>query len=460
MKNIKKIIIMLLVMAFAIILVACEDEEITELDTRYTDGQKMDFSFSGKEFVTNGIGEVTLNHVVDGDTMSVFTSGVTGSISIRFLGINTPESTGSIEAWGKAASTYAKGILNKAKSIVLEAEGERKDSNGTRWLAWVWYIPEDGTEYRLFNLEEVEMAYTKYVQKVDSKYHNVMKQANDKTKPTGLRVWGEQDPNFSYSTEVIETTLLNIWFNNDVYQDAQFFKVKVRLVRTVGNNMFLEDAEEESIEINNGSESITGKGSFYAFSGYAYEYYRSYEIGDVFTIECQVQWAGDYGNQLTGLRKPSKKDKELSGEPILETIDANDIEYELLSIKDLNDEYVTVPVSQLAYCCGQVVTVQNLKCINIYDKSTDTTNYYTVTFENENGVKIDAYFNNSTTITDWQVYKILTIGSYYNVTGGISFYQYANGYYQIVMGDAPRYSGGILNDKDIFRANEIVLIEK
>ena len=153
------------------------------LGTYITTTQKMDFSFSGKEFKKDGIGEVELNRVVDGDTISVKSGGDYEAITIRFLGIDTPESTGQIEPWGKASSAYAKEVLYSAYSIVLEAEGdERMDSNGKRWLAWVWYKPTADSEYRLFNLEEVELAYAKYSQKVSSKYHTVMKEANDTAK--------------------------------------------------------------------------------------------------------------------------------------------------------------------------------------------------------------------------------------------------------------------------------------
>ena len=91
---------------------------------------KVDFNYTGKNFERDGVGEVRLNRVVDGDTISVY-SGSYQAITIRFLGIDTPESTGAIQAWGKASSAYAKEILYAAHSILLEAEGEeRMDSNG------------------------------------------------------------------------------------------------------------------------------------------------------------------------------------------------------------------------------------------------------------------------------------------------------------------------------------------
>ena len=61
---------------------------------------------------------------IDGDTShfevsaSVDPSGV---IKARYLAVDTPESTGQIEEWGKAASRFTKEKLSTATSIILES---------------------------------------------------------------------------------------------------------------------------------------------------------------------------------------------------------------------------------------------------------------------------------------------------------------------------------------------------
>ena len=66
--------------------------------------------------------EATVKTYVDGDTThfnvpsSVIDSGL---LKARYLAINTPESTGQIEPWGKKASNYTKETLMKATSIIL-----------------------------------------------------------------------------------------------------------------------------------------------------------------------------------------------------------------------------------------------------------------------------------------------------------------------------------------------------
>lgn len=423
-----------------------------------TKNVKMDFSFSGKEFKADGVGEVRLNRVVDGDTISVYSGSDYQPITIRFLGIDTPESTGTIEPWGKAASAYAKDVLYNAYSIVLEFEGDneaRMDSGGKRWLAWVWYKATADSEYRLFNLEEVELGYANYSQKVTSKYHSVLKETSENIKAAVKRVGGEKDPNFNYSKEIIETTLLDLWYNHDKFQSGTYFYVTVRLVRTVGNNMYLEDAEEQTLELDTG-EIISGKGSFYAFYGYSAPYYRYYKIGDVFKMRCQLEWDSDYGSQLTGVSKTTTAKEEDNEIPEIKIIDANDLKTEKGYIKNELGELVEANVSGLSEYFCQVITVTNLTCKSVKLKGEGDSQYYTAVMTNDSGVTFNVYFSNNL-ISKWNAYEVLQVGKKYSITGGIAYSNYAsdNGYYQIVVGDAPRYNLGVLEELDIQRVNDI-----
>ena len=51
------------------------DVKAVYLGTPISSQYKMDFSYSGKEFKKDGVGEVELNRVVDGDTISVRSGG-------------------------------------------------------------------------------------------------------------------------------------------------------------------------------------------------------------------------------------------------------------------------------------------------------------------------------------------------------------------------------------------------
>ncbi len=102
--------------------------------------------------------EVTVHAYIDGDTThfnvpdSVIPGGV---LKARYLGINTPESTGKIEPWGKSASEYTKNALKNATSIIVESDNNKwnADSTGGRYLVWVWYKPEGSDSYRNLNIE-------------------------------------------------------------------------------------------------------------------------------------------------------------------------------------------------------------------------------------------------------------------------------------------------------------------
>jgi len=433
MKFLKKPIKLLSLILISILIVGCEPNnggnEKTEpipLDTRYTDELDLDVSPIGKDFIEDGIGIVEL-----------YTGNK--SITIRFLGIDTPESTGRVEAWGKPASEFVREKLENAVSIVLEADGERIDSTGNRYLAWVWYKPSDSQKYRLLNLEEVELAYTRYMVDKSYKYHNIFWDAGEKAALSQKRIYGEKDPNFNYSKETIETSILYILNNHDEFQTGTKFLITVKLVRTVGNNMFLEDAYEVSYDDD--GKIVSGKGHIYAFYGYTDPYYRKYKIGDIFTLECQLEYEGMYGTQLTGLRKPSKVIENIAPEII--SLDADSLD----GGKDLEPYY------------GRVVQVKNLKCVKIEKRTTTGgDDYHVVEFVNSDNELFDVYFGNSLIIKH-QVENIFTIGKLYNITGGIAYYEYANGEYQISVGDAPRYTKGEINPDDLPRLNDVVEVE-
>ncbi len=150
--------------------------------------------YEGKSFLEDGIGEVVLSRCIDGDT-AYFYDKVSNSnelIKVRFLGIDTPESTREHDPWGEAASKYTKNILTKAKTIVLESEGAIKDTYN-RYLAWVW---ADG---KLVNLQIVQAAYSNSTTSKSSKYFDIMNLTATQAKKTGRRFYGEIDPDYNYN---------------------------------------------------------------------------------------------------------------------------------------------------------------------------------------------------------------------------------------------------------------------
>jgi micrococcal nuclease len=77
----------------------------------------------------------TVTKVVDGDTVHVTLSGGKEE-RVRFIGVDTPESTKEVEPYGKEASAYTKSRLDGRK-VWLELDVEERDRYG-RLLAYIW----------------------------------------------------------------------------------------------------------------------------------------------------------------------------------------------------------------------------------------------------------------------------------------------------------------------------------
>ena len=160
------------------------------LDFDYTSEVKFDLDYKDKSFVEDGIGQVRLARTIDGDTAHFY--DINGDyIKVRFLGINTPESTYEKDPWGKAASNYTSNILRNAEVIVLESEGSRMDTYG-RYLAYVWV---DGI---LLNLQIVQEAYSHSTLTSSDKYFDIFIKASQQAQKTGRRFYGEIDPDYNY----------------------------------------------------------------------------------------------------------------------------------------------------------------------------------------------------------------------------------------------------------------------
>lgn len=160
------------------------------------DEVEMDFVLEeNQSFLDTGKGKVKLLRTIDGDTAH-FTDPYASDqsnnvVKVRFLGIDTPESTSTVDPWGKAASEFTSKILRNAREIILEAEGAETDSYG-RYLAYVWV---DG---KLLNLYLVQEAYSNSTASLNSKYGNIMMEVANEVRKTGRRFYGETDPDYRY----------------------------------------------------------------------------------------------------------------------------------------------------------------------------------------------------------------------------------------------------------------------
>ncbi|MFA5007126.1 MAG: thermonuclease family protein [Candidatus Izemoplasmatales bacterium] len=208
--------------------------------------------YADKEFIADGIGEVTVFRYVDGDTTHFESNGT--SFSVRYLGIDTPESTALYEPWGKTAANYTKAVLQSAETIVLQAEGERMDGNG-RYLAWIWYRTSAEGEFYLLNLELVELAYSKSKVSVGSRFTQILTLADWNASLTKRRVWGELDPLYDYSKEGTQMSIRHLLEN---FNDYVGLKVVVTgtVTARLGKSVYIQDDEGYGVFIYSMTGSV------------------------------------------------------------------------------------------------------------------------------------------------------------------------------------------------------------
>ena len=162
---------------------------------------------------------------IDGDTShfevpySVDQSGV---IKARYLAVDTPESTGQIEEWGKAASRFTKEKLSKAHSIIVESESEtwNFDGNG-RYLLWIWYQELPGDPYRNLNLELLQSGLGGGSDSSKGLYgEQAVAAINQATQEKLYMFSGEKDPEFPYG-EAQSVTLRELRTNAAQYEGSK-----------------------------------------------------------------------------------------------------------------------------------------------------------------------------------------------------------------------------------------------
>ena len=194
--------------------------------------------------------EVTVKLFVDGDTThfyvphSIMPGGV---MKGRYLAVNTPESTGKIEEYGKKASNFTREKLETATSIIIESETAEfeADSTGSRFLMWVWYKPEGSETYRNLNIELLQNGLAIASSSANNQYGEICMAAINQAKAHKLNIYsGEKDPDFFYG-EAVELTIKELRSKLEEYVGM---KVAFTGVVTVndGGSVYVESYDPET----------------------------------------------------------------------------------------------------------------------------------------------------------------------------------------------------------------------
>lgn len=254
--------------------------------------------------------EVTVKTFIDGDTthFHVPDSLIPGGIlKARYLAVNTPESTGKIEEYGKTASLFTKEKLSGATSIIVESDDENlnRDSTGGRYLVWVWYRTSDSEEYRNLNLELLQNGLAIASSTANNRYGEICVKALNQAKAQKLAIYsGQKDPNFYYG-EAVELTLRELRLNVSDYTGV---KVAFEGVVTRGNDgsVYIEEYDAESghyfgmvvycgFNLSGGGLSILSMGNRVRIVG-TVEYWESGQSYQVSGITYRAMKPDDPGN--------------------------------------------------------------------------------------------------------------------------------------------------------------------
>lgn len=196
-------------------------------------------------------GEVIYTGFVDGDTTHFVvprTVTDTGLLKARYIAINTPESTGQIEPWGKAASNFTKEKLSSATSIILESNSSKwdLDSTGDRYLVWVWYKSADMEDYRNLNLEIMQAGLAYASSYIDYVYADACRDILAQARAHKLCVHDKNtpDPDFYYgSAKPITLKELKANIKDYVGTSVAFEAV---VVKNVDKTAYVEEYDEET----------------------------------------------------------------------------------------------------------------------------------------------------------------------------------------------------------------------
>ncbi len=211
--------------------------------------------------------EVKVRLYIDGDTTHfdpVKTSKFTtynasdfaktdGYIKARYLAVNTPESTGHIEKWGKKASDFTYEHLRDAEAIIVESDDEKWniDSTGERYTLWIWYVP-DGKEvtvdnFRNLNVEILQNGLATASNTANNRYGDIAMAALNQAKAQRLYVFApasKKDPNF-FEGGAIEMDIKYLRANLEEYIDKAV-RVEGLITARFSESVYLEYLDKET----------------------------------------------------------------------------------------------------------------------------------------------------------------------------------------------------------------------
>ena len=370
----------------------------------------LDLEYANHDFYTDGIGQFTLKTAIDGDTAH-FTPAVDstgqGTMKARFYGIDTPESTGKVQPYGKAASRFTKEKLYEANEhgtiVVSSAQTgygkPQPDSTGSRYVSLVWVnltkknAPKE--ELVLLNLWIVQegLSWVKNVQSMPQ-YSDTFYAAELQARNYKLKLFSDEDDPDMPTGEYQSVSLLEIkeevgkCMADSTHQNA-FDNTKLRIQGAVAgfsNHIlylqdfyFYDDAQPELGGEYCGINIFCGMG----------EVPSKYTKRNAYIEICGLaQQTENYGFQVTDVHafptgSPLSDD---DSKVILKPEENEGSEHSLYVF-----QYTNAQLSAVA----QATDPYNLECLNCYVQITETLEVERVYISESTSKEVTLYFKNS-----------------------------------------------------------------
>ena len=369
---------------------------------------------------------------IDGDTTHFKLSSPIGGSDIlkaRYLAVDTPESTGAIEKWGKKASNFTKEKLKNATSIIVESDTNEwnPDSTGSRYMVWVWYKTAEMSDYRCLNVEILQEGLAK-PKGTDNTYGEICFNAYMQARDLKLHVFSnEPDPDF-YVGEAIPVDLKELATNPEKYEGKKVVFEAV-IVRDFGNSIYLQAYCEES-------GMYHGIGAYY---GYSFNGMDQLTIGNLMKIVGTVSyWEGGGTYQISDLKYNAFASNQSNNIQVIEK--GHDVVYNLITpeqfcdgkvelvLVDEEGEEVLTEFSYAQLALNTAVEMRDLRVDDAYMTKTDAS-YGEITLTCTVGgkkiqVRTEALYDEDGNLITEEYYEGHTI----DVKGLVGYY---NGNYQI-----------------------------
>jgi endonuclease YncB( thermonuclease family) len=373
------------------------------IDYAHNGSCQLALDYKGHDFFVDGVGEFDLWMAIDGDTAH-FTPKVTttssDTVKARFYGIDTPESTGRIQPYGKQASNFTKDKLYNASkngTIVLAGVsseyGVPETDANKRHLCCVWINETkknaDKSELTNLNLWIIQEGYSDpgSLNKMPE-YEEVFLAAFNQAKAAKLKKFsGNEDPLFPKG-DFIDTDISDIM--REVYQtmddpshENPFNEVKVRIRGTVvgfaNNTLFLQaydfiDDQYYGINCFCGMQSPNAKYT---------------KVGNYLQVCGYAQDSENFGFQVTGLEGHFPNlEKYAKDDDVQIIIKAEDNVFDDTKIHDfvVSASGLNTALRSRAFLNSGVCLTDTVK-VNYFNASKDEKKY-TIGFE---GVNFDIY---------------------------------------------------------------------